>query len=177
MELHHFICISQANYAKIDRNNNGDGTIVCVTLDEMWPFGHWQQETPEANTCKLARPCIMKHKLAPGKQHKLQSSKSKTQTRRKLNYKKKRELKSKRSAPHRCNSSSSSSNIGGSSSKITITKWNNRVNGSKGAWLGVGGNGSADKGMASCRTGILSCYYPGILVACCAASKSKVVRR
>lgn len=93
IELHHFICISQANYAKIDRNNNGDATIVCVTLDEMWPFGHWQQETPEANTCKLARPCIMKHKLAPGKQQKLQSSKSKTQTRRKLNYKKKRTKK------------------------------------------------------------------------------------
>lgn len=29
-----------------------------------------------------------------------------------------------------------------------------------------GGVGSADKGMASCRSGILSCYYPGGLLRC-----------
>lgn len=100
----------------------------------------------------------MKHKLAPGKQQKLQSSKSKTQTRR--NWITKKKLKSKRSAPHRCNSSSS--NIGGSSRKITITKWNNRVNGSRG--VGHRGKGVKTRAwhpavLASCRTTIPASWW------------------
>lgn len=50
---------------------------VCVCLDELWPLGHGQQQTLGPNTCKLARPCIMKHKLAPGKHSKVQNQKHK----------------------------------------------------------------------------------------------------